>query len=269
MHNDGTDALSSLLRQQAEAMQQASQQHAALRSSPPFAAQIRFLDRLVADYLRAIKTCWLMATRVPGMVDNSLVMRHIQETAQSVVCVRWQIAEGMLTPARREQRFMLESYVKYLLVDQARPTASLEERCAYLRDHVARATIEPVDELQLWELPGDVVVQFRASTKRIFSELCAYVHPSVSQIKERLNRDQAGEYLGFESVATLREQVERLREVLDLVLVLVFQSLGLSLAGDTFLIVFDDDQQWKFHRTPFMRELSRVFNYKAERKRQI
>lgn len=259
------ESLKGLLQAAALAKARAIEEHRALRESEPFVAQVKFLDRLVLDYVEGLRLCWTMATRSTELVTNSLVLRHIDESLQSVVAVRAMLVEGLLTAARREQRFMLEALVKYLYADQSLPLASFESRCAFLRDEVDRSSIDAVDHLRLHALEKADAQLFKSEVQATFRELCAYVHPSVRQIDERVRRDAIGEHVGFESVKTLESQTKELRRVLDQLLVIVFHGLGLGLAGDVFTVSLDGNPAWKFHRTKFVSRVSKHFDYKVER----
>jgi hypothetical protein len=54
-------------------------------------------------------------------------------------------------------------------------------------------------------------------------------------------------------------------QTLDLVLALVFEGIGPSFSGDIIVGVFDENPRWKFHRTRFVGQVSRHFDYKVER----
>jgi hypothetical protein len=46
----------------------------------------------------------------------------------------------------------------------------------------------------------------------------------------------------------------------------MFYGLGLSMAGDIFTSILDDKTKWRFHKAPFVRRMSRCFDYKHERR---
>jgi hypothetical protein len=71
-----------------------------------------------------------------------------------------------------------------------------------------------------------------AAILSLYAELSTYVHAAVPQFESALNRYARGEDAGMESVATLNRFNKLAFQVFDLVLVHVFQSIGLSMAGD-------------------------------------
>ena len=70
----------------------------------------------------------------------------------------------------------------------------------------------------------------------------------------------------MESVATLNRFNKLAFQVYDLVLVRIFYSIGLSMAGDIFTGVLDDEPKWRFHKGKFVGRMSRCFDYKHERR---
>jgi hypothetical protein len=105
-----------------------------------------------------------------------------------------------------------------------------------------------------------------AAILSLYADLSTYVHAAVTQFESALNRYARGEDTGMESVATLNRFNKLAFQVFDLVLVHIFQSIGLSMTGDTFVDMFDDMPKWRFHKGKFISRLSKCFDYKAERK---
>ena len=98
-----------------------------------------------------------------------------------------------------------------------------------------------------------------------YAELCRYVHRSPAQIRETLRAFEDGVFLGFETADQLDAFVKLLARVYDLLLVMHFNALGMSLTGDVFVHILDEDEKWPFHKTKFVKLLSTYFDYKSER----
>jgi hypothetical protein len=67
-------------------------------------------------------------------------------------------------------------------------------------------------------------------------------------------------------VATLNRFNRLAFQVYDLVLVRLFQGLGLSMAGDIFTDILDHEPSWRFHKGKFVSRLSKCFDCKHERR---
>lgn len=70
----------------------------------------------------------------------------------------------------------------------------------------------------------------------------------------------------MESVSTLNRFNSLAFQVYNIVLVRMFYGLGLSMAGDIFTSILDDETKWRFHKAPFVRRMSRCFDHKHERR---
>lgn len=241
--------------------------HEETRSTKRYGDAESHMRRLVQDFVLGLRASWLAVTRDSNS-DHSLLHRSMDELLESVIALPTLAQDGMVNVARRELRYLLEATVKYVYVDQQFDAAApLEERVRFLGDKakVPRASIRPVDDVVIRML--DDPERLRGAVKQSFSSLSGHVHPSRPALEERLARAERGEYSGFEGPGVL-EAFDRLAsQTLDVVLVMVFEGIGPSFTGDLFINVFDDNRDWKFHRTKFTAEVSRHFDHKAERRR--
>jgi hypothetical protein len=240
-------------------------QHETTRQSKEFQDQAKYLRRITRDFLKATQICWFAATRYEPFVDNSLVFRSIDDLNQSVVALQTLIEEGMLTPARREMRYILESSVKNLFVDQKTPTRNFEEKVMFLHEQVPRSSISVVDEVYV-PLDNELKTAFIADVKGIYSRACAYVHPSKIQIDERVSLASIDVYIGFERPRDLERVNKELFRLYEATLIFVFSALDRNSLGDIFIQWLDDDQNWRFHKGKYVKAVSSIFDYKMERK---
>jgi hypothetical protein len=174
--------------------------------------------------------------------------------------------QGVFNVGRRELRYMIESAVKAVYVDDSLPGSTpLSERITMAGDNsqVPRSSVEVVDRLPLRMLTDRD--SFTSAVKSGFGKLSGYIHISKQQLEERVRLVERGEFIGFESPATLRAFNEVVKQTFDLVLVLVFEGIGPAFAGDLFVTVLDDRPDWKYHRGRFVKQVSTHFDYKAER----
>ncbi|NOT06487.1 MAG: hypothetical protein HOP27_17990 [Anaerolineales bacterium] len=242
-----------------------TRQHETTRQSKEFQDQVRYLRRITRDFLKSTQICWFAATRYKPFVDNSLVFRSIDDLNQSVVALQTLIEEGMLTPAHREMRYILESSIKNLFVDQKAPTRNFEEKVMFLHEQVPRSSISVVDDLYM-PFDDELKTTFIADIKGIYSRACAYVHPSKIQVDERVSLASIDVYIGFERPKDLERINKELFRLYEATLVLVFSALDRSSLGDIFIQWLDDEQNWRFHKGKYIKAISSIFDYKMERK---
>lgn len=249
----------------AERKAELAKQHEAIRASKEYQDQAKYLGRMTQDFLKTTQMCWIAATRFEKFVDNSLFFRSIDDINQSVITILTLIEQGMLTPARREMRYILESSVKNLYVDQKTPSSNFDDKIVFFHEQVPPSSISVVDDLDL-PLSAENKALFIADIKGIYSTACAYVHPSKTQIDERVRLARVEAYIGFERPKDLEKINKELFRLYEATLVLVFSALGISFLGDIFINWLDDYQDWRFYKGKYMKAISTAFDYKAERK---
>lgn len=226
---------------------------------------LQYLREVTHAFMRGVWACYLMSTRSQAWTENSMMFRLVLDTIQSPIAIQSLIENGSHNPARRELRYVLESAVKYLHVDEALPQALLSEKLDFLYRCVPRSAISVIDEVVV-SLPASAMPRFRADVKDVFAQMSGFVHPSRRQIDAYLHQFDKGSWPGNESVPEAWHMSHLVFRVYDLVLVLLFTGVGPGLAGDIFVHAFDDEPEWKFHRGTYMKQRSQLHDGKHERK---
>lgn len=249
----------------AEALEARIVEHESVRADPDFQAATTYTSSLVQDFVWAVQAASLYFTRYP---ENGkwLIQASIDDLIESAIAIFALGRHGIFNVGRRELRYMIESVVKAVYVDESVDgSVPLPERIAVAGDNsrVPRSSVEVLDGLPLRMLPNRDL--FTSAVKSSFGKLSGYVHISKPQLDERVRRVERGEFIGFESATTLRAFNELARQVFDLILVLVFEGVGPSFTGDLFVHLFDPRPEWKYHKGRFVSEVSTYFDYKSER----
>ena len=176
--------------------------------------------------------------------------------------------EGLINPVKRELRYVIESMVKHLYVDQKirkdTTIPRLDERLEFLHANVD-STIDVRHELELPALHADDAKQLIGELYDAYRECCPYVHVSRRQIEERLKLVAAGRPPGFENADDIRKTGRLMFRVYDIALTLFFHGYDLSLTGDVFINLLDEHPEWKFHKGKYVACVSAYFDYKHER----
>jgi hypothetical protein len=240
--------------------------HSRLLESSEFRDQQRRLNKLSTDFAVAIKSIWLMASRAPRLTDDFLLFRRIDDAIESAFAMRNLAADGMLYAARREQRYLLEAFTKYLATDQQRPEMGFSKRVGFFEREIAKRSVAPIEDVQLFLLSDGAAQRFREKVQSEFDRLSTFVHASVEQVRARTADAGRGAYLGFETPTQVRAVVDEAHNVFGLALVLALHGLGHSLAGDLFTTIWDHETDWSFASHEFIVETSKGFDYKHERR---
>lgn len=264
------DPLRELLERQKLEHEERIAKQDALMESPEYQQEVKYSSRFTWDFLNALRICWFYSSRGGSIYENSLVIRSTDDLVQSTLAASSLLQNGMHTPIKRELRYLIESSVKNLYVDQQmqgrKPLPSLAERLDFLHVHVDRSSIDMREHLQLAAFDAPTQKQFIDELNDVYRDCCAYVHPSRRQIEERLDLAEQGRSSGFETAEELRSIARLMFRVYDMALTLYFHGFGLSMTGDVFINGFDDRPDWKFHKGKYVKLVSSHFDYKVERK---
>lgn len=240
--------------------------HEKLRASQPYRAVIVQIDRLLADYGTAINAIDLMATRHPPYFETHITLRMKQHFVQSVVASIYLVKDGMLDPARRELRFLLEASVKTLWLDRLHERTKVADKVIALNDLGARRFGEIVSDLEFGLLSQDAAKTYRQTATDLFSKLSTYSHVSAKNVERDLSNFDRGNTFGHETVVEIEKFARVAKRVLDLALASHFEAFDQGLVGDILVQVFDAEPRWTFHNTPLVGAINRHFDYKAERR---
>lgn len=241
-------------------------EHKLLMESLAYQQEIKFFHKIIDDFIMSLICVSFYSTRYEQLSKNSIMIRELELLLESIVSISLQIKDGALNPAKRELRFMLESAVKYLLVDQKTNELTYEEKIDYFDKNIPNSSIEPIDKISFFGLNKEEADEFRNDVKVLFSKLCQYVHPSKYQIDEYLRRCEKGAFIGFETQKEINDFIKLLFRILDIIIVLMFEALGFSSTGDLFIHVFDEKKDYKFIKGKYVSKYSKVYDYKVERK---
>lgn len=256
--HDGVNEILSAKRSAIEA-------HDDLRQSEGFQAATKRTRRLVGDYALGLHTISLMSTRHPDFQSSRLSIRIQDLLLESAISTWGHIENGVLNPARREMRFLLEASVKSWWCDQFSPTEATAEKVEFLNDLGKSKFREVADSITPRLLEESVADQLTQKLTSLYGGLSTNVHASTGGIRPDLHRFENGQYIGFERIADLNSANETFATVLDISLCSAFESFDEGLVGDIFVTVLDDQPKWSFHRLPLVRSVSSHFNYKLER----
>jgi hypothetical protein len=232
-------------------------------NSRPFQDGLCYLEGIGADLLSAQTYIRLQGTRYSA-ADDYLMFRFAPHLSESVLAIIMNAKEGLQNAARRELRFLLEAAVKLSSRDFHANAKTFEQRLAGLADRSKRFE-DYVSELRYFD-EFEKPEQANATILSLYGDLSLYVHAAVPQFQGAMIRADKGEGAGMESVSTLNRFSSLAFQVYDLVLVRMFYGIGLSMAGDIFTTVLDDEPKWRFHKGKFVGRMSRCFDYKHERR---
>lgn len=239
--------------------------HEELRRSKPYKDQVIRVNRVIRDFLKAVSAITFYSKRSPYLGAESFLFSQFDDLFQSILWIPKFVDEGTFNIPRRDLRYVLEKTCVYSYLDCAFYGKSRDEKLEIFAANESEMKVDLVSDLKLEGFSTEQKTDFCADVKRVYSELCRYVHPSFHQIRQRDREIAPHGCLGLETVEDLRKFVDEVVVVLDLVLALYFHALTMSLTGDIFTAYLDDYAEWKFFRQRWCKVISESFDYKLER----
>lgn len=234
--------------------------------SQQYQQELKYLSDFSFDAIQTIRTISIYSTRAKDIYDQFLTIRSSDDLIQSIVGLRELVLNGIHNMTKREIRYMLEMTVKYLVVDQEKMGKQLSEKTQHLANNIPSSSIEVIDRLST---PFETTIdkQFKDEVKDMFYKACAYVHPSKRQIDEQVDNYSKGIHIGFETAKMLTDLNKLLFRAYDIILTMLFIGFGQSMSGDLFIEIYDSETKWKFHKGKYLKEYSKLFDYKIERQK--
>jgi hypothetical protein len=229
-----------------------------VESTDEFKAAKKFLDTLTIDLFQTIRALALNSSRANHIYDKQLTNRHFDDLIQSAACIKVLSEAGVQNFIKRELRYLLESTVKNLYVDQKKAGVSFEEKITYLDEEVPNSSISVAAELSL-PFDEDTNQELISEIKSTYYELCAFVHPSSKQIELLMKDVGNGNYIGMESVKNHTDRNKLILRTYDILLTLHFVGHGKTMSGDLFGDIFLPNPDWKFHKGKYVSRYSSFF----------
>jgi hypothetical protein len=232
-------------------------------NSKDFEDGLKYLYSVRDDYFKAFTAISLMGIRFNAH-DKFLLLRYSNYLVESAIVATDSAYEGLQNACLRELRYLIETSVKFLSLDSNFSKASLKEKATKLNNREVRFE-DYVKGLNLFE-DFSKSAELKAEILSLYGLFSLTTHPTKNKIEETERISKRGKPAGSDSLKSLNKISKTIFKTLDISLVLLFHSLGQSMAGDIFIVYLDEEIKWKFHKGRFTAELSKCFDYKAERK---
>lgn len=262
---DDGDMMEEIFAKHVQEVNQKSEEHRnKVLESQEYKQGIQYLDGISDDFILATQLISIYSTRAKDIYANFLGIHIIDEITESLVAINKLAKLGTYNQIKRELRYLIELTTKCVVVDYEMMGRSMEDKLAHLYDNIPNSSIDPIDRCPPIFKPA-LDMAFKAEVKDFFYKACAYIHPSKTQIEERIKNYSKGNTIGFDTAKMLTNCNTLTFRALDIILVLIFHSFGQSMSGDLFINGFDKNPKWKFHKGKYTKEYSALFDYKHER----
>ncbi|SDX03465.1 hypothetical protein SAMN05216317_1252 [Nitrosomonas eutropha] len=239
-------------------------------ASEEYQSALRLLNVVTTDFIKGMKACSMYCSRGAEFRDNSLSLSHIDDYFMSAIMIMIMLTEGGINPAKREIRYLIDSSMRYLFVDQQLWRGSIKEKLMYFDKKVDKSNIKYINDIDLHMIKSSALKSaFRSEYKTTYYKACEYVHASTKQIEERFSLYEQGITIGLDRAEQLQEVAELLSEVYSSLLVFTFHAAGVSTIGDLMVDTLSPQDGWVYNGNQYISEIDRHFDYKHERKELI
>ncbi len=232
---------------------------------PDLAEALRQTDGIVRSYLAGLSFLVQDTSRDPSFLGNHLLSYLAQDVLQSTLSVVVLAAEGMLSVARRELRFLLEASIKICFVQRASYGSSVEDKLVEFDKVLSSQRISIKENLDLDMLPDGLRPAFAEEVGRLYGLCSAYVHLTPVQILASIGAAEAGVSAGKERPADVEALNCIAERVMAASLVLLLHSVPGWVAGDWLVDGDGASINWHFMGSRFIAGIDSHFDYKHER----
>lgn len=242
-------------------------EHKKQLESDEYQNSLRLLQVVTFDFIKGMKSCSIYCSRGAEFRDNSLSLSHIDDYFMSAIMILTMLKEGGINPAKREIRYLIDSSMRYLYVDQQLWRGKLNEKIVYFDRKIDKSNIKYINDTDLHMIANqELKKSFCSEYTQNYYKACEYVHASTRQIEERFSLYEQGITIGMERADQLQEVTELLSEVYSTLLIFTFHAAGVSTVGDLMLDTLSPQNDWVYNGNKYIAEIDRHFDYKHERK---
>lgn len=233
-------------------------------------APLRETELIVRSYLQGLSFVIGDAGRDPKYITEHLLSYLAQDLIQSAVAITSLAMEGMISVAKRELRFIIESSIKLCFVQQRADRATtVAAKLQEFERELSSERISIKNNIDLSMLPEALRADFQDEAGRLYGITSGYVHLTPGQIQERIAAVDAGRTIGKESADDIHSLNRVTERALAVSLLLIFHSVPEWVAGDWLVESDGSTVAWYFTRSRFIATMDGYFDYKHERQQRF
>jgi hypothetical protein len=236
---------------------------------PELVEPLEETNSIVRAYLQGLSFIIGDTSRDPRYAENHLLYYLSQDLLQSALSVTSLAMEGMISVAKRELRFILESSIKLCFVQQKDYKSSVAEKLITFEKELSSQRISIKENIALDMIPENLRAEFTVEVGRIYGSVSKYVHLTPLQIQERIWSMTDGRTVGNESADEILQLNDLTARTLAASLVLIFHSVPDWVAGDWLVEQDGDTIDWYFTASRFIAGMDSFFDYKFERQDRL
>ena len=228
----------------------------------------RHLD-ILNSFLQCMAFIQFDCSRNTTLRNKLFCLSVIDDILQSTVAIKCLAAEGIRNSCRRELRYLIELSIKACLLSQQHSEENAEDQISEFHKTIESTNISMINQIDFYFLKEAEKANFITETKRIYGELCLYVHATPQQMQERISLDLRGRYIGREGTNELKELNDEIGKALSYVLILFFHAIPDWCVGDYIVEQDGSTVATYFSKSKYFSYIDEYFDYKCERQDKL
>jgi hypothetical protein len=226
-------------------------------------------DLIVRAYMAGLMFIIMDTRRDDKYPEQHLLFYLAQDLYQSVIAIVALAREGLLSVAKRELRFLIESSIKICFIQQKSYSSSIAEKLSQFDGELSSQRISIKNNIKLKLLPENLHEPLLEEIGRLYGIASTYVHLGPQQIRERIAFVDAGGKPGKESSADIDALNDLTARSLAASLVMLFHAVPDYVAGDWLVEQNGESTKWYFMTSRFIAGIDSYFDYKHERQADL
>ena len=224
---------------------------------------------ILNSFLRCMAFIQLDCSRSTILRDKLFCLSVIDDILQSIVAIKCLAAEGIRNSCRRELRYLIELSIKACLISQKQSENNIEDQISEFHKTIESTNISMINEIDFHFFNSTDKARFITETKRIYGELCLYVHSTPSQMQERIALNSRGRYIGREGTNELKGLNDEIGKALSYVLMLFFHAIPNWCVGDYIVEKDGTTVDTFFSKSTYFSLVDEFYDYKHERQDKL
>ncbi len=206
-------------------------------------------------------------SRGPSNWKDNFILRVSDEFIEGLESIEKMIENGFRNQCRRELRFLIEVAIKATFITQTNTEEDFETQLVTYRKLLKNPGINSVNRIKFPFIKDEGFIKdFRVDIKRMYGDLCNYVHLTPEQLTEKITLSKDGK--PFDKLSKVEFEIlnSEIAKTFSYICVLFFNSMPQYVVGDFFEPGLPD---YYFNKSKYIAEIDKEFDYKHERQAKL
>ena len=175
-----------------------------------YAARLNDLWLITQEFLSGIRFLYMDTGRDEHFEDHHLLSHVFHDILETALGIFVLAREGASNGAKRELRFLLELAIKVCCVEQEHGQMKIEDKVSDASAFLDSTNIGIKKRIRIDMLSEHLRDEFRSELGRLYGSACSWVHVTVDQINDRIDRVERGITAGKEGLPELNQLIIQL-----------------------------------------------------------